>query len=82
MTDLGIPASQILVFGQSLGTAVSIAVSEYFVGREHPVVFGGMVLVAPFVDAVRLAETYRAAGTIPIISPLARFPFISMLLGA
>ena len=33
-----------------------------------------MVLVAPFSDVERLTATYRLAGTIPILSPLARYP--------
>ena len=70
----GIPPSRILVFGQSLGTAVSLAVSEHFALQSPPVVFAGAILVAPFVDVATLVSTYRVAGTIPILSPLARFP--------
>ena len=70
----GIPPSRILLFGQSLGTAVSLAVSEYFALQSPPIVFAGTILVAPFVDVATLVATYRIAGTIPIISPLARFP--------
>lgn len=50
----GIPSSQILVFGQSLGTAVSLAIAEYLALQSPPVVFAGIVLVAPFVDVVGL----------------------------
>jgi abhydrolase domain-containing protein 12 len=32
--------------------------------------FKGMILVAPFIDAIALAETYKIAGLIPILSPL------------
>jgi abhydrolase domain-containing protein 12 len=77
----GVPAARILIFGQSLGTAVSLAVSEYFALRDRPVGFAGMVLVAPFVDVVELAATYRVAGVIPIIAPLARFPRVFRALG-
>jgi abhydrolase domain-containing protein 12 len=72
----GIPPSRILIFGQSLGTAVSLAVSEHFALQSPPVVFAGTVLVAPFTDAAMLVATYRVAGTIPILSPLARFPLL------
>src|SRR5271155_1343969 len=72
----GIPPSRILIFGQSLGTAVSLAVSEHFALQSPPVVFAGTVLVAPFTDAPMLVATYRVAGTIPILSPLARFPLL------
>ena len=69
----GIPPSRILIFGQSMGTAVSIAISEHFALQSPPVVFTGAVLVAPFVDVATLVSTYPVAGTIPILSPLAKF---------
>ena len=72
----GIPPSRILVFSQSLGTAVSLAVSEHFALQSPPTVFAGAILVAPFVDVPTLVATYRIAGSIPIISPLARFPLL------
>ncbi|KAL1883498.1 hypothetical protein Plec18167_002502 [Paecilomyces lecythidis] len=71
-----IPQSRILVFGQSMGTAVSAAVSQQLAAQSPPVVFAGTILVAPFVDVPTLVATYRVAGTIPILSPLARFPSI------
>ena len=77
----GIPPSRILIFGQSLGTAVSLAVSNHFALQSPPVVFAGTILVAPFVDVASLVATYRIAGTIPILSPLARFPLLFNYLG-
>jgi abhydrolase domain-containing protein 12 len=71
---VGIPPSRILIFGQSLGTAVSLAISEHFALRSPPLVFAGTVLVAPFADMAMLAATYPLAGSIPILPPLARFP--------
>jgi abhydrolase domain-containing protein 12 len=78
---VGIPPSRILIFGQSLGTAVSIAISEHFASQSPPVVFTGTVLVVPFVDVVTLMATYSVAGTIPILSPLAKFPLLFNYLG-
>ena len=72
----GIPASRILIFSQSLGTAVALAVSEHFALQSPPKVFAGVILVAPFVDVATLVATYRVAGSIPILSPLARFPVL------
>jgi abhydrolase domain-containing protein 12 len=69
-----IPPSRILIFGQSLGTAISLAISEHYALQSPPVVFSGTILVAPFSDVDSLVATYRIAGTIPIISPLARLP--------
>ncbi|KAL8808023.1 MAG: hypothetical protein Q9182_000301 [Xanthomendoza sp. 2 TL-2023] len=76
MTYAEISPSRILIFGQSIGTAVGLAVSEHFALQSPPVLFAGAVLVAPFADVATLAATYRVAGTIPILSPLARFPRI------
>lgn len=70
----GIPPSRILIFSQSLGTAVALAVSEHFALQSPPKVFAGTILVAPFVDVPTLVATYRVGGSIPILSPLARFP--------
>lgn len=76
MNVAGIPPSRILIFGQSMGTAVSLAISEHFALQSPPVVFSGTILVAPFVDVATLVSTYRLAGTIPVISPLAQFPAV------
>jgi abhydrolase domain-containing protein 12 len=71
-----IPSERILIFAQSMGTAVSVAISNYFALKSPPVIFAGTVLVAPFIDAATLASSYRLAGTIPLLSPLARFPVL------
>ncbi|KFY92461.1 hypothetical protein V500_04183 [Pseudogymnoascus sp. VKM F-4518 (FW-2643)] len=71
-----IPPSRIMIFAQSMGTAVSIAVSRHLALQSPPVVFAGTVLVAPFVDVATLVATYRVAGTVPILSPLARMPLL------
>ncbi|KAL1894172.1 hypothetical protein Sste5346_005958 [Sporothrix stenoceras] len=76
MNVAGIPPSRIVVFAQSMGTAVSIAVSKHLALQSPPVVFAGTVLVAPFSDVATLVSTYRVAGTVPILSPLARFPWL------
>lgn len=68
MNVAGIPPSRILIFAQSLGTAVS--------RQSLPVVFAGTIMVAPFVDVATLVATYRVAGTVPILSPLARIPLL------
>ncbi|KAK0508882.1 hypothetical protein JMJ35_008253 [Cladonia borealis] len=72
----GVPPSRILIFSQSLGTAVNLAVSEHFALQSPPIVFAGGILVASFLDVPTLVATYRVAGTIPIRSPLARFPLL------
>ncbi|KAK1827695.1 Alpha/Beta hydrolase protein [Podospora conica] len=74
MQDAGIPPSRIVLFGQSLGTAVAISLAHHLASRPDSVLFSGMVLVAPFADVELLTATYRIAGTIPILGPLAAFP--------
>lgn len=76
MQVAGIPPSRILIFGQSLGTAVSLAVSEHFALLSSPIVFAGTILVAQFIDLPTLVATYSIAGFIPILSPLARVPLL------
>ncbi len=76
MNVAGIPPSRILLFGQSLGTAVDLAISEHFALQSPPIVFAGSILVAPFVDIATIVRTYRVVGFIPILSPLARFPLL------
>ena len=76
MKIAGIPASRILFFGQSIGTAVTLAVSERYATQNPPIVFAGAVLVAPFADVATLVSTYIVAGTIPILSPFTRFPIL------
>ena len=70
----GVPPSRIIMFGQSLGTAVALSALQHFASQSTPVVFAGAVLVAPFVDVATLVATYRIAGILPILSPFARFP--------
>ncbi|KAK5170609.1 uncharacterized protein LTR77_005198 [Saxophila tyrrhenica] len=71
-----IPPSRILIFSQSLGTAVNTAVAEHYAKQRPATVFAGHILVAPFVDVPTLVSTYSVAGTIPILGPLARFPVV------
>lgn len=74
MEDAAIPASRIVIFGQSLGTAVGISLAHHLAMKSDPIFFAGMVLVAPFADVELLTATYRVGGTIPLLSPVARFP--------
>ncbi|ELR03358.1 hypothetical protein VC83_01661 [Pseudogymnoascus destructans] len=76
MNVASIPSCRILIFAQSMGTAVSIAVSKHLALQHPPVVFAGTILVAPFVDVATLVATYRVAGTIPVLAPLAKLPLL------
>lgn len=69
-----IPPSRIVLFGQSLGTAVAISLSRHYALETNPVHFAGMLLVAAFSDVATLTSTYRIGGIIPVLSPIARIP--------
>ncbi|THW07771.1 alpha/beta-hydrolase [Aureobasidium pullulans] len=71
-----IPPARILIYSQSMGTAVNMAVAERFALQEPPVVFAGHILTAPFVDVITLVSTYSVAGTIPILGPIAKVPVL------
>lgn len=71
-----IPPERIVIVGQSLGTAVGIALAHHLAMHHKPTLFAGMVLIAPFVDVATLTATYRVIGTIPVLSPLARLPVL------
>lgn len=71
---VGIPSSRIVIFGHSIGTAVGSSLVRHLASQIPPTFFAGIVFVAPFSDAETLTSTYKLVGTIPLLSPLARFP--------
>ncbi|KAI5199722.1 alpha/beta-hydrolase [Aureobasidium subglaciale] len=71
-----IPPTRIIIYSQSLGTAVNMAVAEHFALQEPPVVFAGHILTAPFVDVITLVSTYSVAGTFPLLGPVAKVPML------
>jgi len=75
-----VPPERIVVFGQSIGTAVAVSLTHELALRSPPVLFAGTVLIAPFVDVELLTRTYRVAGLIPLLSPVAFFPRLLALL--
>ncbi|KAL8727507.1 MAG: hypothetical protein Q9181_005693 [Wetmoreana brouardii] len=68
-----IPPHRIALVGQSLGTAVAVAVAEHF-ARVSQIQFAGIVLVAAFSDMPTLLLTYSIKGFLPILSPLRPYP--------
>ena len=80
METAGIPAERIVVFPQSIGTAVAISLTHHLAVQSPPTLFAGTVLVAPFADVAALTETYKVAGTVPLLSPIAFFPRLLDLL--
>ncbi|KAK0722687.1 abhydrolase domain-containing protein [Lasiosphaeria miniovina] len=88
MHAAGIPPDRIVVFGHSLGTAVATALAHRLahaapsaisndkvegLDDESPVFLAGMVLVAPFTSVEQLTATYRLAGVVPLLGPVAYY---------
>jgi abhydrolase domain-containing protein 12 len=59
-----------------------MAVAEHFAMQREPIIFAGQIMVAPFVDVPTLVTTYKIAGTIPILSPVAQYPVLFNFLGS
>ena len=74
MEIAGIPPERIVVWAQSIGTAVAISLMHHYALQSPPILFAGTVLVASFADVESLTETYKIAGTVPLLSPVAVFP--------
>jgi abhydrolase domain-containing protein 12 len=80
MEEVGIPPERIVIFAQSIGTAVAISLMHHYAIQSPPVLFAGAVLVAPFADVASLTRTYKVAGIVPLLSPVALFPKLLTLL--
>ncbi|KAJ8111416.1 hypothetical protein OPT61_g5987 [Boeremia exigua] len=80
MQTADIPPERIVLFAQSIGTAVALSLTHHLATQSPPVLFAGTVLVAPFADVASLTKTYKVAGTIPLLSPVAFFPKLLALL--
>lgn len=76
----GIPPSRIVIWSQSIGTAVTTKLVDHVASLPEPIFFSGLVLVAPFTDVKTLTSTYRVAGRIPLLEPVAQFPRLLELL--
>jgi pimeloyl-ACP methyl ester carboxylesterase len=72
MQVAGVPSNRIVLFGHSLGTAVTSGVAERLTRKGLD--FAGLVLVAGFSDLSNLLTGYRICGLFPIIGPLAAWP--------
>lgn len=73
----GIPPERIVIFGQSLGSAVAIGLVHSLATaakRGDRIHFAGLVITASFSDLAQLTATYRIGGVIPVLSPVAKVP--------
>ena len=80
MNVAGVPAERILVFGQSLGTAVASGAAEAC--ASDGIELAGVVLVAGFSNLPTMLSGYRISGLVPVLGPLQWVPFTSRLLEA
>lgn len=74
MDVAGIPATRIVLLGQSLGTAVTAGVAEHLANQGVEV--AGIVLVAGFSDLPTMLSGYRIAGFVPVLAPLRVWPWL------
>ncbi|KUI54250.1 Monoacylglycerol lipase ABHD12 [Cytospora mali] len=72
----GIPPERIVIFGRSLGSAVSIALANYLAAQVPSVSCAGLVITSSFSDLASLTATYLIGGLISVLSPVAKFPRI------
>lgn len=69
-----IPPERIVIFGQSMGSAVSIGLANHLAAQAPSVSCAGLVITSSFSDLASLTATYRIGGFIPVLSPVAKFP--------
>lgn len=79
---VGLSPSRIALVGQSLGTAVTIAVAERLATHpQNPIELGAVIAIAAFSNIKDLVMTYAIGGVIPILSPLRPYPYLQNLCG-
>ena len=71
----GVPASRIVLLGQSLGTAVASATAEHF-SRNEGIDFAGVVLVSGFSSLPTMLAGYAIAGWVPVLYPFRAWPWL------
>lgn len=76
--DLQLPAERIVFAGQSLGTAVAVAVAERLATHAN-IAIKNIVLVSAFANVPSLLKSYRIAGFIPVLAPLNSYPALQNL---
>ncbi|KAJ4417722.1 hypothetical protein N0V82_005996 [Gnomoniopsis sp. IMI 355080] len=69
-----IPPERIVIFGQSMGSAVSIGLANHLAAQTPSLSCAGLVITSSFSDLASLTATYRIGGLIPVLSPVAKFP--------
>ncbi|BFZ63135.1 hypothetical protein YB2330_004255 [Saitoella coloradoensis] len=72
--DNGVTPDRIAVVGQSLGSAVSIAVANELASQGTYI--RALLPICGFASLTQIITTYRLVGVVPILSPLRVYPLI------
>jgi abhydrolase domain-containing protein 12 len=67
-TTAQIPSDRIVIYGQSLGSAVSISLVNHLAKQHSSLPFAGVIISASFADLPSLTATYRIGGVIPVLA--------------
>jgi abhydrolase domain-containing protein 12 len=73
-TTAQVPPDRIVIYGQSLGSAVSVSLVNHLAKQHSSLPFAGVIISASFADLPSLTATYRIGGVIPVLAPLAKIP--------
>jgi abhydrolase domain-containing protein 12 len=73
-TTAQVSPDRIVIYGQSLGSAVSVSLVNHLAKHHTSVPFAGLIISASFADLPSLTATYRIGGVIPVLAPLAKIP--------
>jgi pimeloyl-ACP methyl ester carboxylesterase len=74
LDTVGLPPDRIVLFGHSLGTAVTAAVAHRYAARG--IDFAGVVMVAGFSSLPTMLSGYAIAGWVPVLRPLKAVPYL------
>lgn len=80
MKEAGMTPSRVLIWSQFIGTAVATTLVDRMASLLQPVFSSGLILGPTCADIKTLTSTYRVAGTIPLLEPVARYPRLLNLL--
>lgn len=69
-----IPHDRIVVYGQSMGSAVTASLVNHMATYDPSHPFAGVIISASFADLPSLTATYRIGGVIPVLAPIAKLP--------
>ena len=80
MKTAEVPSERIVLFGQSLGTAVASGVAELC--ADDDLEFAGIILIAGFSKLPTMLTGYRISGYVPVFGPFSWVPLTSRCLQA